>query len=305
MNNKTLAILLSVMIIVFVLTKVFRASSRNTNMHTDIFTLDKTQITKIEIHPHRTPGETVSLEKSSTGWEVVERASRDRTESGSVQQLLPMLTRVQAARLISRKKSDWNAYGVGDTTGTHVIVYHQSKPLADFWVGDGSSASQTSTTYLRMQGQNTIYQAAAGYLASSLDKSYDAWRDPSLVRITGSQISKVTFLYPRDTGFTLEKNGDNWSIGGLPTDSERVAAYLDKFAYQGLHHFVPHFTPPANPTMEISIGSDSAQLAVVDAWRADSLWVLSSSERPNVYFSSQGSDIMTSLFIGKASLLRH
>jgi hypothetical protein len=77
---------------------------------------------------------------------------------------------------------------------------------------------------------------------------------------------------------------------------------VNKLSYQSLHHFTHHFTPPANPTMEISIGNDSTQLAVIDAWKMDSLWTLSSSTRPETFFSSQGSDIISSLFIGKSSL---
>lgn len=303
LNNRTLAIILAVILILFIGTKFYRASAEKSRMHTEIFTVAKDQITKIEIHPHTAPGQTLSLDKASSGWQVTAGSTTDRTESGTVRDLLPMISEVTSQRLVSRKKKDRDSYDVGDSTGTHVILYHQSTPLADFWVGSDPEAAGKSVTYLRMQGKDDIYQASAGYLASSLDKSFDQWRDPTVLRLDGSRITQVHFLYPRDTGFTLEKKDGGWLIDGVREDSGHVASYVDKLTYQSLHHFVHHFTPPSNPTMEISVGNDSTQLAVIDAWKTDSLWTLSSSTRPGTYFSTQGSDIISQLFIGKASLV--
>lgn len=302
MNNRTLAIILAVILILFIGTKLYRASAEKADMHTEVFSVKPDQITRIVIHPRAAPAQTVSLEKASSGWQVTDGATTDKVENGAVDDMLPTLSKMEAVRLVSRKKNDRDSYDVGDSTGTHVILYHDQTPLADFWAGTDNGSAGQSATYVRMQGKDDIYQATAGYLASSLDKPFDQWRDPTFLRIEGSRITRVHFLYPADTGFTLQKAHGKWLIDGIAEDSGRVASYVDKLAYQSLHHFVSHFTPPANPTLEISVGNDSTQLAVVDAWKTDSTWTLTSSTRPNVYFSSQGSDIISKLFVGKSSL---
>jgi hypothetical protein len=305
LNNKTLAIILLVLIAAFILTKVFRSPRLESNVKTDLLGVDTSLVNTIEIHPHKQPGTTVRLTRQGNQWSVTQGQRTAKAENSLVHDLLVSIARINVQRMMSRKKKNWNDYAVGDTSGTHVIVYGAGNPLADFWIGEtgaGSGPYRQNTSYIRLNNRNEVYEAAAGYLGSSFNKTYDDWRDHSFLRMDKSKITKIIFQYPADSGFTVVKKGAIWMIGDKKADSTRMADYLNQLQFKNLDHFADHFSPAANPDVVITIENNTNPV-MINAWKEGKEWVLTSTLRKNIYFSSEGSDIVKELFVSKNILL--
>jgi hypothetical protein len=306
LNNKTLTIIFLVLVAVFVLTKIFRSPHLESNLKTHLFGVDTAAVTRMRIQPPKSDGPEITLTRKGSQWQLSQGQKSAEAAGAPVTEALMSLTDVRVQRMMSRKKSDWNTYKVGDTSGTHVTVYGGKNLLADFWIGEtgtGTGPYRQNTSYIRQTGTPDVYEAATGYLSSYFDKGYDDWRDHSFLRINKNKITRINFQYPADSSFAAVKKDSIWLIGNQPADSAKMANYLNGLQSKNLYSFADGFLPTRDPDEVISIENNSSPLAVIKAWKKDKNWILSSSLRRHIYFSSKGSDVVSKLLVGKKALL--
>lgn len=306
LNNRILTIIFLALIAVFVLTRLFRSPHLESNVATDLFQLDTATVTQVVIHPHKAPKTEIKLARKAGAWKVTRSGKTAAADQGTVHELLATLMDVRIDRMVSRKKDDWNTYSVGDTSGTHVTVYAGSTPVADFWTGEtatGTGPYTQRTSYVRMNSSNDVYQAKDGLLDSYFDREFDAWRDRIFLRTHPADISRIAFQYPADSGFTAVKKDSVWMIGSRKADSAKMAGYLSRLRSKYLYTFADDFSPRSAPDEVITFENGTKPLAEIKAWKQDTGWILNSSYRPDVYFSSKGSNAVKNLLVGKAALL--
>jgi hypothetical protein len=111
-------------------------------------------------------------------------------------------------------------------------------------------------------------------------------------------ISKVSFQYPADSSFVLEKKDSVWSVKGRLVDNNKVDAFLREFSYRSETSFADDYQPPSNPQYVIKFEGESGPVATVEAWRQDTGWYLRSSRQPDVVFLSNDASTMARLFPG-------
>lgn len=306
LNNRILTIILLALIAVFVLTRIFRSPHLESNVATDLFQLDTATVTQVVIHPHKMPGQ-IKLVRKAGVWKVSRAKKTAPADQGVVGDMLSQLMDLRIDHMVSRKKSDWNTYAVGDTSGTHVTAYAGSTAVADFWIGEtgtGTGPYRQNTSYVRMNSSPEVYQVRQGYLDSYFDKAFDSWRDRIFLKTNTQAISRINFSYPADSGFTAIKKDSVWMIGSLKADSAKMAGYLGRLQSQYLYTFADDFSPtgPADEVITLLDGG-AKSIGQIKAWKRDKDWVLSSSYRPGIYFSTKGSDAVKDLLVPKKALL--
>lgn len=318
-NNRILFFIFIGLLGIYVLTRALRSSGGETNVQTTLFTIDSNAVTEVKMFPLKAGRREVDLVRQGHQWEVADSARQALVSGGSMSSLLDVIARVDIKRILSRKKSQWDDYKVGDTTGTHVIVYAGKSPLAEWWIGEeaGPGAYGQGNSYIRMKGQDEVY-AVSEYMGSQFNKTFDDWRNKVFLRLPKDEIAKIDFS--GDTSFTLGKKDARWMIGKLEADSARVAAYLNGIADKNLYRFADDFRPSSAPDAAIGISSASTTsaaavpgmpgntassvLATVKAWkRPEGQWVLNSSQHPGDYFLMEDSVMRKDLWPAKQTFI--
>jgi hypothetical protein len=215
---------------------------------------------------------------------------------------------MQAQRMTSRKKEKWNDFNVGDNS-THVSVYQDGNKVADFHVGKlGFTQSNNggfggAYTYVRLSDEDEVY-TVEGFLESTFNNSFNDWRDKTFLKLDKTQITKISFRYPGDSSFVLEKRDSVWFAGNDKVNQVKAESLLNQFISKYLTEFVDGFIPASQPTATIQVEGQSGNLVTIEGWkRDDTEWTLTSSIQKGVYFSNKGSTMVNDLFIGRNKLV--
>jgi hypothetical protein len=142
-------------------------------------------------------------------------------------------------------------------------------------------------TYVRLSDQDEVY-AVEGFLESTFDRSYNDWRDKAFLRLKQNTITKVSFTYPADSGFVIEKRDKKWWLNNTEADSAKVKSYLAQLEYKNATSFTDDFSGKASPQVVIQFNGVAGNLATVQAWKRTDDWVINSSHQKEIYFSSKG-----------------
>jgi hypothetical protein len=309
LNNKILFGFLIGLAAIFALSRVFRASKRQSNLRTELLKIDTAAVNKVLLFAAVEKGKEIALNREGNKWIAKKEKSTARTEQGSVNNAIATLANLKPLRLITKKKEKWNDYSVGDS-GTRVQLYKGDVVLADMHVGrvgfnqssDGQFNPGGIFTYVRLTNENEVY-AVEGFLESSFNRSYKDWRDKSFLRVTKEQITEVQFLYPADSSFVLTKKDKSWWIGSDQADSTKVNSYLSQLEFKNANDFADEFLAMGKGDVSIQLRGAPGVIANVEGWKRPTDWVLKSSWQPAVYFSSENSGLVKTLFEPRKNFL--
>lgn len=283
-NNRLLFFILIGLIGIFVLAKLFRAPKREGNLKFSLIQVDTASVSEIRLYPASGQREEIRLQRQGGKWLVKNNTMQSEADNGSANSLLHSIVHIQAERIMSRSKDKWDTYKVGDTTGTRVLVFAGGdQPVAEWWIGEAPSQGGVSgggLSYVRLPGDNEVY-AVGGYLNPQFDKAFNDWRNKTFLRLAKEQISSIHATGA--AGFSLQKKDAVWTVDEQKADSTLVTRYLNKIYSKNLNDFADNFTASSDPDAVLTIGMDDGK-AAVSAWKQDSTWVVSSSQRRGVFF---------------------
>jgi len=307
LSNKILVIGFVVLIGAFAASRFFRSPGLESNLRTELLKLDTADISEIRILPSRERTEELKLKREGNSWKVVKG---DRTEQGSqatIKGVLGSLVNMQAQRLVSRKKEKWEEYNVGEKS-THVTAFEDGNKIADFHVGKlgfvQNSGGQFggAYTYVRLSDEDEVY-VVEGFLESSFNVSFNDWRDKTFLKLDRNEITKISFRYPADSGFVVDKRDSVWYMADQKIDPFKMEGVLDQFSTKFFTEFVDGFTPGSPAQISIQVDGKSGPLITIEAWKKDDTeWVCTSSLQKGIYFSSKGSTIVSDHFVNRKKL---
>jgi hypothetical protein len=302
LNNKILIIALAVLASILILSRVFRSPGLESTLPKQLVTIDTAQLTQVKIVTSLNDSQEVVLVKEGKQWFALRNKQKVSANADVVKSLLSSLTELKPQRLASRKKDKWESFNVDDK-GTSLKVYYGTDKKADMFIGRTSYAQSGAFTYVRVSDEKEVY-TIAGTLGYLLNKPLDEWRDKTLLRVNKNEVSKLIFQYPADSSFVIEKRDTAWYVGNRKVQDANVESYLSQLTLKSGNSFADNFTTTSSPTLALQIESKNGTLAMLQAWKADSAqWVLSGSSQKDVYFSANGSSLLTDLFIGKKKVL--
>lgn len=313
LNNKTLIFILVALIGVFVVVRILRAPTQQSNMPKELVTLDTAIITKLKLLPKEAGGD-ITFTRKGNQWALSQNDKPFNMEPGAVKSLLSQLAKLVPQKMVTRKKEKWNDYQVGDST-TRVQAFAEGDLVADLFIGrigfnqnpaqmqqqQFGSGFGGAFTYVRLADDEAVY-TVDGFLESSFNRSLNDFRDRTFIRLKKEDITKITFHYP-DSAFLLERSNNGWWIGSQQADSLKVNNYLNGLNFKNASSFADGFSTAAPATLNITIEKMGVTLAILQAWKREQDWALQSSIQPGVYFSSEGSALLQTVFERKENLL--
>ncbi|MDQ2657594.1 MAG: DUF4340 domain-containing protein, partial [Bacteroidota bacterium] len=195
-NNKILLIVLLVLAGAFVLTRVFRAPARESNLDSDGLAVDTVGIDRILLFPAAGKRAEVKLIRDAAGWRVSREDITVPANTDRVRTLMTNLTALKPERIVTRKEEKWDEYQVGDTTGTKVAAFVGNEEVVRLIVGKQA----VGVTYVRRSDEDEVYEVS-GSVGSAFNMKFDDWRNPYLLRLPKDDITRIEFTYPADSGF--------------------------------------------------------------------------------------------------------
>jgi hypothetical protein len=307
-NNLVLAGILMALALTFVLTKIFRSPRLESNVRKDLIVLDTANVNELLVRAAGTDG-WIKIARAGQNWTLEKEQKKYAADAATIKSVLGMIARVEAQRMISRKKDKWDTFQVGDNA-TVVSIHENGKQKANLHIGksgfsqaNGGMMGGGGYTYVRLGDEDEVY-LVNGFLESTFGRPFDDWRDKTFLRVPRDLVKKISFRYPADSSFVLEKKDSLWTVAGGPVDQTRVDTFLGQLSYKNLNTFADAFSAGSPATAVLQIDGASGALCTIEAWKADAGWVLRSSRQPDVFFSATGSTVDKDLLVSRSHFVK-
>lgn len=298
--------LFGALVVVFAAVRIFRSPMLEGNLPLRLTEIDSAKVTEFIIVPAKAMNEEVRIVRSE-GWKLKRGSEILRAEQGIASNTMRMLVGLRPDRVVSKKKGKWNEFQVGDSTGTHVKLLAGNKVMTNLWIGrsgftqsPGQQYGGKSFTYVRLDGDDEVF-AVEGFLDAQFNRRFDDWRDKSFLRLKRDSVDKVSFRYPADSSFVLEKRMGTWVIGNQPADGATVIAFLGGMEYKNMGSFAAQ-APEGNADIVVSLENGNKQVGLIEAWHGMENWIVRSAHQPDIFFSTEAS-AMKDITWGKKKFL--
>ncbi|MFN8342475.1 MAG: DUF4340 domain-containing protein [Cyclobacteriaceae bacterium] len=295
LNNKILIAVLLALVGLFAASRFFRSGRLETNLPAELMAVDTSAVTEILVYPNAEKNQEVKLVRNGGQWLVKMGDRSSAVEKGSVSGAIGYFTHLKPMRLITRNQSRWNEFSVGDTS-TRVKFMKGADVLADVRIGRIGFNQQPGQqqfnpggifTHVRLSDDKAVY-AVEGFLESAFNRPYNDWRDKTLLRLSASQVTRISFRYPADSSFVLEKREKKWWLGSQQADSTKVKSFLSGLEYKNASEFAEDFKPNGEATARLELTGPGGAIGILEAWKREADWVIRSSQQPDVLFGSRG-----------------
>jgi hypothetical protein len=301
-KNIRLIAILGILVVVYAGLRLFKNTTRSKSFKAELVTIDTSTVDRIVITKS---GKSFEVTRIEGQWMVTIPGNKkvDATSS-SVNNALGSLLRIKPDRISTRDPEKWVDYQV-DSSGTRVQVFEQNKNALDIILGRfGVHGQQQFHTFVRLNGDDEVY-VANNFMGISFPSDPKGFRNNRFLQITSDSITQVTFKYPADSAFILNRSNDQWYIGDDQADSASVASFLSGLRYLNGSDFVDDVAPAAliNPTISVQIeSSELSEMIILKAFSHPMHgYILHSSYNPDVYFSD--GNILNKIFKGRSELL--
>jgi hypothetical protein len=300
-KNIRLIVVLGILIIAYAGLKLFKNTSRSKSFREELVVIDTSNVNRLVITKS---GESFEVSRDDDRWMVTIPGSKkvDATSS-SVNNALASLLRIKPDRIATRDPGKWVDYQV-DSAGTRVQVYENNENVLDMILGRfGVHGQQQFHTFVRLTEDDEVY-AANNFMGISFPSEPNGFRNSRFLQITSDSITHITFNYPSDSAFILNKNENEWYMGNVQADSAEVASYLSGLRYLNASDFVDDVEPAAliNPTLSVQIkASNLTEDVSLEAYSHPVYgYILHSSYNPKAYFTDD--NLFEKVFKGHTAL---
>lgn len=297
-NIKLIGVLAALFVIYFVID--FNGSrNKSKSLRTELITIDTAKVSKILVEA---PGDkSVQLEKIQEEWELsLPNGKKVVASNSAVDNALYALLSIKPSRMATKSEAKWKDYQV-DSAGTRVKVYEGGDNTLDLVIGRfGMEGQRAYHTFVRLYEDKEVY-VAKDFMGFSVSSDPSAYRDQVMARIKKDSVASVTFNYPSDSSFRLERTGDAWQANGQFADSTAVAKYLGGLSYVSGKEFMDDEKQLIVPVMSAAIDLKDGQTILFDGYQHEGDWVFHSSVNESGYFKDEA--VLDKVFIGMSELL--
>ncbi|MEZ5104115.1 MAG: DUF4340 domain-containing protein [Draconibacterium sp.] len=289
-NNKILLSVFVVLLAIVVLVELMDSRKGNRTFKSDLVEATPEEVTSLEIYPKANNGELVKLYHEGDSWKVESGGKKYNADGSAAIRMISELDEMKPKSVAATSKESWEQFEVTDSLGTRVKLFNGDKVIADVVVGKFSFQQPRSTTsYVRVSNDKEVY-AVDGMLGMSFNRNLNSFRDRTIIKSNKTDWTKLTFSYPSDSSFVLEKKADKWMIGDMQADSAKVAQYFSRIAGLNDGSFANE-KPVIAPTHRLYIeGNNMMQPVEIIGYYTDTdNFVLESSQNPDTWFNNAAS----------------
>lgn len=289
---KTILVVFAALLILVVGVTLMDLKKGNRSFKSELISITPDQINKIEIYPRVMNGVKVELTKEGDHWTGNSNNTQFNADSKFAESIVNALNHLKPESVASNKKDRWKHYQVTDSLGTRIQLFSGNSLQADIYLGKFSFSSQRQPkSYVRLVDDNATY-GVTGYIASSFNRDLNGFRDKTVIHSNKGDWTKLTFTYPSDSSFVLQKEGQKWTIPSATADSAKVVKFLN--ALQNINHYkYASEQPQGQPTFSLKIDDNKGPIEI-KGYEENNELLVSSSQNPGTYFD--GKSIQNKLF---------
>ncbi len=234
--TKSLAIIFVVLLALTAAVKWSSGPAASDAFRSSLFEVDTTQVNRMTIESPVNP--TLTFQQNNGQWNVSgeETETTYPADSTSIYRAIEELNGLTINSIATRNPDKYTRYKV-DSTGTKISFYNDSDLLNSIFVGAPQKVGQSAVnSYVRLLDEDVVY-TVEGFLRRQFSLNLNDWRDKIVWDVDQTNISRVDFLYPADSSFTIQKVGHNeWVSDGDSlsyTSVSTVLSRLDRLAARG------------------------------------------------------------------------
>ena len=287
-NYKILVTVFVVLLALVVLVELLDSKKGNRTFKSDLVEVLADEVSSIELYPRVENGTKIRLFKENDEWRVESEGKSFKADQASAGRMISELNSIKPKSVVATSKDRWENFEVSDSLGTRVKLLNGSKVVADLVIGKFSfSQPRNMTSYVRLADEKEVY-GVDGMLGMSFNRNVNSFRDRTVIKSNKTDWTKLTFSYPADSSFVLEKIGEKWMIGDMETDSAAVVQYFNSIANLNDGSFTEE-KPVIAPTHQLTIeGNNRMQKVEIKGYYTNAeTFVYESNQNPEAYFNSK------------------
>lgn len=303
LNIKILALIFSFLLIVVLFIELADSRKGGRTFRDDLVNVNLEEVTSLEISPKVERGSTIKLIKENDIWFAGMNNRRYRADQSLPTTLIRELNEMKPESVVATGEEKQAQYEVTDTLGTRVKLFGGNSILTDLIIGKFSfSQPKKMTSYVRLKDDKVIY-GINGMLGMSFNRNLDSFRDRTVIKSNKADWSRLTFSYPADSSFTLQKVADEWTVNGQPADSASVAGYFDSIRNLSDSRFAESDTD-ITVTHSLLIEGDNnlGKVEITGYHNSDgNFWIESNQNKGNIFESRE---LAEKIFISSSTFLK-
>jgi len=287
-NSKILYTIFVALLAIVVLVEFIDSRKGNRTFKNDLVNVNAADVTSVELYPKAVNGNLINITLENEKWKVESEGKTYNADQATVTRMIAELNEMKPKSVAATSKDRWEQFEVTDSLGTRVKLLKGSDVLADVIIGKFSfQQPRTTTSYVRLTDDKEVY-GVDGMLAMSFNRNLNAFRDRTIIKSNKTDWTKLTFSYPADSSFVLEKMNDKWMIGDMQADSAKVAQYFTRIANLTDGSFANE-KPVIAPTHHLTIeGNNMMQKVEVTGYYTDpDNFVLESNLNPDTWINNK------------------
>ena len=233
MSNATKSLLgiFVVLLAATVLVKWLGNPSASEAFRKDIMQVDTSAVDRLVIE---TPASerTIRLRKENSLWRVSENDSEVDypADNSAVKRAINRLNELEVKAVATRDTAKYTRFKV-DSTGTRVSLYDGDRLLSGIYIGAPQFVSRREfNSYVRPEEETAVY-TVEGFLGSTFNRELDGWRDKQVWDVEDQDISRIDFLFPADSSYSIERADDrSWISDGDTLESGPVSTIVSRLS---------------------------------------------------------------------------
>ncbi len=306
LNTKSLLVITIVLAVILLLSKYQSEKSENT-FREEFIKIDTSSVQQFLIYPKAEKGKEIKITRTKTGWELQNDKVKTFADSSAVRSLIANFADMKSLSLGAQNKEGWNDLQVSDTTGTRLKIICKDKSY-EIMVGKFgyNSASRNGISYVRHVSEEATY-AVGGFLSLNVNQGFNAWRLKTFIKGNKNNWTSLTYSYPGDSSFVLNRQNNSWKVNGAATDSLFTDQYLSRISNLPCSEFADDFSPASTPIYTLTIqGNNQLSPIVIRAYQdLNHKYVLNSSLNNDAYFSDAQGSLINAVFVSSNSFMKH
>ncbi|MBN1199358.1 MAG: DUF4340 domain-containing protein [Bacteroidales bacterium] len=302
-NIRQLSVVFAVLLAVVVLVEWLDSRKGTRTFKNDLVEVNTEEITAIEIFPKVAAGEKIRLFLENGQWMVESGEEKYMADGNMAGSLLNDLNQATPESVVAVSKDRWKNFEVTDSLGTRVKLFKNSELAAEVIIGKFTFTQQRKmTSYVRLAGEKEVY-GIDGMLGMAFNRNLNSFRSRLVTRSASSNWKRLTYSYPADSSFTLEKTAGKWTMDGQPADSAAVAGYLNDIQNLTDGRFAEN--KPAMPATHLLLIEGDNQMEPIEIkgyYQDEENFLLESSQNRGNFFNSP--ELAEKIFVSRTGFLQ-
>jgi hypothetical protein len=309
-NNTKLLYILAGLGLILLLTTVIKVPKERATLKSKIADFDTSEVSKIIIYPKNLAPELIEFSKDNYKWSVAQGKIVTAPYRNAAESIIMEVLNIKPKSLASVDKEKWKEFDLTDTLAIRVrLLNKKGKELADLMIGrfaykPGNASYggynqnyNQGTSYVRIYGEKEVY-SVDGFLSLAFSGNFDDYRDKSFIQLKPEDVTKISYIFPSDSSFVLNKKDKEWITGNQITDSIKTATFLNGLSFLNGQDIRDNFKPVTNPAFQMLIEGNNLLNISVKCYLSEETgeYILNSNLNPDVYFVSKKDGIFEKLF---------